>query len=375
MVRRTTLSQHVLQFARFLRQKNFNLGPDEVADALLGLEAIDWSSPDEFKLVLQGCFCKNFNQYLAFEKLYSAYWWELSKAVDAKTKDVAEEKQRPTAPAPPSLEVIKNWLHGNRVQEDELDLRQASADQVLSSADLSMLATDHQQGWAEVIRLMRRHVARKKARRMIKSRKVAQVDFRKVLKRSMQRGGEIHQFEFKKRKETKTHIVLICDVSKSMEMYSRFVIQMMYALQNSALKIHCFVFSTSLHSVTRSLKRQRLAEALDSLSQQVNEWSGGTQIGASIQQYIEEFGRKTLNKSSFTMIVSDGWDGGDIALLDTSLAKLKKRSQQLIWINPLANSESYNPQVLGMKTAMPYIDHLVPALDPQSLHRYLRPIL
>ena len=350
------------------------MGPDEVADALTGLEAIDWGNPDQFKYVLQGCFCKHFEQYLIFHKLYGDYWRELSKAVDAKYKDVEEERPRPTAPAPPSLEVIKNWLHGNRLQEDELDLRKASGEEVPGSADLSPLANDQQKGWEEVIRLMQQYVARKKARRMIKSRRAEQVDFRKILKKSMQRGGEIQQFEFKRRKESKTHIVLICDVSKSMEMYSKFIIQMMYAMQNSALKIHCYVFSTSLHSVSRSLRRQRLADALDGLSEQVNGWSGGTQIGTSIQQYLDDFGNKTLKRNTFSLIVSDGWDGGEVDILDRALAKLKKRSERLIWINPLANSQSFAPEVLGMKTALPYIDHLVPALDPHSLHRSLRHI-
>lgn len=369
------MSQHVVQFARFLRTKNFSVGPDEVADALLGLEAIDWSDSDQFKWVLRGCFCKDFDQILAFDKLYATYWRELARAVDSKYKDVEEEKPRPTTPAPPSIEVIKNWLHGNRLQEDELDLRKASADTVSSTADLSLLANDQQKGWQDVVRLMRRHVAKKKARRMVQSRKTAQVDFRKILKKSMAKGGEISHFEFKRRKEAKTHIVLICDVSKSMEMYSRFVIQMMYALQNSALKIHCYVFSTSLFSVTRSLKRQRLADALESVSRQVDEWSGGTQIGTSLQQYLEQYGKKTLKRNTFLMIVSDGWDGGDQPLLNRSMMRLRQRSDQLIWINPLANSESYDPQVLGMKTAIPHIDYLVPALDPGSLHRYLRQIL
>jgi len=176
---------------------------------------------------------------------------------------------------------------------------------------------------------------------------------------------------YKKRKVSKTNIVLLCDVSKSMELYSKFVIQMMYALQNSALRIHCFVFSTSLHSVSKTLKRQRLTDALEAISAQVDEWYGGTQIGGSLQQFMAQYGKKALTKNTFTFIVSDGWDGGDISVLESALQQLKNKSDQLVWVNPLATSTHYNPQVLGMQTAMPYIDHLIPALDASAFKKHL----
>ena len=191
----------------------------------------------------------------------------------------------------------------------------------------------------------------------------------------MQQGGEVGRFEYRKRKVSKTNIVLLCDISKSMELYSKFVIQMMYALQNSSLRIQCYVFSTSLYSVSRHFKRQSIQEALEAVSKQVEEWSSGTNIGASLDQFLTKYGKKSLRKNTFTFIVSDGWDAGDIEVLERSMQKLQKKSEQLIWINPLATNTHFDPQVLGMKTAMPYVDHLIPALDVTSLRQQLSQLL
>ncbi len=371
MKRQTSLSHHVVQFANYLRTKKFNIGPNEESDALIGLTIIDWSDPLQFKNALRASYCKDLHQTLQFDKLYTNYWAELRRAVDSKTKDIEEEKPKPAKKSPPSIQVIKNWLHGNQQQSEEQELRQASNDRLTTTADLHAYALDFSREWREIVYLMQRIVAKKKDRRMIRSRKPDQVDFRKILKKSMQQGGEISHFEYRKRKVSKTHIVLLCDISKSMELYSKFVIQMMYALQNSNLRIQCFVFSTSLYSVSKHFKRQDIREALETVSHQVEEWSGGTNIGFSLHQFLTKYGKKSLKKNTFTFIVSDGWDAGEIELLNQSMRKLQKKSEQLIWINPLATSTHFDPQVLGMKTAMPYIDHLIPALDIGSLKQQM----
>ncbi len=370
MKRQTALSHHVVQFARFLRSKQFNLGPNEEADALLGLTTINWHSPEQFKQVLKTTFCKAFEQTLVFDQLYFEYWAELAKAVDSKTKDVPQHTDKPKQSAP-SIQVIKQWLHGKHQPTEAHDIHKASADTLKGTANLMAVANDHTRQWREVVQLIQRYVAKKKTRRMVKSHKPAMVDFRTILKRSMLRGGDIHQLAYKKKKVSKTNIVLLCDVSKSMELYSKFVIQMMYALQNSSLRIHCYVFSTSLHAVSKTLKRQRLADALKAITDEVDEWHSGTQIGNSLQQFLTQHGKKVLTKNTFTFVVSDGWDGGNIKTLEHNLRQLKHKSEQLLWVNPLAPSSHFNPEVLGMKAAMPYIDHLVPALDVTSLKKHL----
>ena len=183
MKRQTSLSHHVVQFANYLRNRKFNIGPNEEADALEGLAIIDWSDPVQFKNVLKSSFCKDFHQTLQFDTLYGNYWSELRKAVDSKTKEVSEEKPKPVKKTAPSVQVIKNWLHGYRQQPEVQDLHQASEDRINSSMDLQSYAADFSREWREIVYLMQRIVAKKKDRRLVTSRKPDKVDFRKILKK------------------------------------------------------------------------------------------------------------------------------------------------------------------------------------------------
>lgn len=336
-----------------------------------GLTAIDWSGHLQFKEVQRAAFCKHFEQYQQFDNHYHKYWSELSKAVDSKSKQVAEEKPKQTKPKAPSIQVIKDWLHGNRETEKQ-EVHRASTESVSGAPDLSSLSEHHYREWQEVIKLIQRHVSRRKSRRYIKSKQVSQMDFRKVLKNSIIKGGEITEISFRKQKKRKVDLLLLCDVSRSMELYSRFMIQLMYVLQNSGIKIHCYVFSTELFPISHILKRQTLTEALSAISEEVEGWSGGTRIGESLTHFLSKHGRKAISSNTFTFILSDGWDAGNIESLDYAMHALQKRSKQLFWINPLAKSEAFNPQVLGMKAAMPYVDHFVPAMDVRSLQYELR---
>ncbi len=371
MKRQTALSSHIVQFARFLRSHQYNLGPEEEQDALTSLTSIDWSEPTQFKQALKTTFCKGFDQSITFDSLYSQYWSELTKAVDSKQKDVEEERPQPQQQVAPSIQVIKNWLHGHRDNQEEEDIRRASDEHGVANPDLAVFASGYQREWREVVLLLQRYVEKKKSRRRVHSRKPAELNYRKILRQSMLKGGEIHQFDFKKRKLNRTNILLFCDVSKSMELYSKFIIQMMYALQNSSLQIYCYVFSTRLQDISRRMRRERLSSALKGVSDQVADWSGGTLIGSSLEEFLEKHARKVLRKNTFSFIVSDGWDAGDIALLEKSLRRLKSRSEKLLWINPLAKTEDFQPRVMGMKAAMPYIDHLIPALNVSTLKRHL----
>lgn len=371
MLRQTSISHHIVQFARFLRTHKYAVGPEEEADALKGLTVIDWSDQRQFQEVQRAAFCKHFEQYRSFDNHYHDYWSELGRAVDSKTKQVPEDQPKRAKNKAPSIEVIKNWLHGNQ-EKELLDVHQASGEAVGSTPDLSSLSDHHYREWQEVIRLLQKHVASQKSRRYVSSKHIHQVDFRKILKTSILKGGEITHIAFRKPKKKRVNLLLLCDVSRSMESYSRFMLQLMYALQNSTIKIQCFAFSTALFPVSHLLKRQTLDEALEVITREVEGWSGGTRIGESLAVFIEKYGKKSLSRNTLTFILSDGWDAGDIEVLEVSMRKLHKKSRKLTWINPLAQSATYDPQVLGMKTAFPYIDHFIPAMNASTLQQHLK---
>jgi len=160
--------------------------------------------------------------------------------------------------------------------------------------------------------------------------------------------------------------VLVCDVSKSMEMFSNFTVQLLYAFQNSYRSIETFVFGTELHHVTRMLKHNSFKQVLNQLSDQVPDWSGGTRIGHCLNELIQGYGARLLHGKVIFLMISDGWDTGDIELLEQSMKYIKRRVKKLIWLNPQAGKPGFKPQVQGMVTALPYIDIFHGAHDVES---------
>ena len=167
-------------------------------------------------------------------------------------------------------------------------------------------------------------------------------------------------------------LVLLCDVSKSMDLYSRFLIQFIYAFQNVYRRIETFVFSTSLHRITETLRKEELYSALEQLSATVPDWSGGTKIGASFKQFVEQYGLKLVDSQTVVLIISDGWDTGEVDLLEDSMHFLHKHARNVIWLNPLKGSPGYQPATRGMQAALPHIDIFASAHNLNSLRKLVR---
>ncbi len=370
MNRQTSLTAHIVQFSSFLRRHGFSITVLEEEEILSSLLYIDWNKSQNFKLLLKSICCKNFRQYQRFDDLYSQYWSELHKAVDSKTKEKEDQQKNKPKQNAPSIESIKNWLHGNK-ELDETEIAKASELATEGQVSLSIEKNDNHKAWHEAIKLLQKQIANQPSRRYNVTNKTGMLNFRETLTNNMRFGGELVLLKFKKKKIRKTQIVLMCDVSKSMDLYSKFIIQMMYSLQNSKLKLNTFVFSTKLVNLSPILKGNDLDKTMSKINAQVDTWSSGTNIGDCFQELINEAGRKILTKRTFLFIVSDGWDGGDPKVLKQVMTQIKKKCNKIIWVNPLARNGEFVPEVVGMKTAMPFIDYLIPALDVEGFKRYL----
>jgi uncharacterized protein with von Willebrand factor type A (vWA) domain len=187
----------------------------------------------------------------------------------------------------------------------------------------------------------------------------------------MQFGGELLHRTYQKPKKDRVRLILICDVSKSMELYSRFFIQFMYAFQNIYKSIETFVFSMSLYRITDVLKERDFAKALEEAAMSVPAWSSGTQIGVSLQQFWQSYGERKIKPNDIVLIISDGWDTGDVEIIGESLENIHRKAGKVIWLNPLAGNPAYTPTTAGMAAALPYIDVFLPAHNAESLRNIL----
>jgi hypothetical protein len=238
---------------------------------------------------------------------------------------------------------------------------------IVSSAekDFSGFGADELQEIARLSRRIAKRLASRPSRRWKPVRRGSRVNLRGSLRASLRTGGELVDLSFKERKPKKTRLVVICDVSGSMDLYSRLLLQFIYALQNSLARVETFVFSTSLERITGHLKNRAYEKALESLTS-TRGWSGGTLIGPSLAAFNSTWSR-LVDRRTIVIVLSDGWDTGDPKTLSSALATITRRAGRLIWLNPLLGSPTYQALARGMQAALPHVDVFAPLHNLQSL--------
>jgi hypothetical protein len=192
---------------------------------------------------------------------------------------------------------------------------------------------------------------------------------RVMFRRSLATGGDVLDWVWRRPVRRPRALVVICDISGSMERHARVLLRFSQALAASTVRTEAFVFGTKLTRVTRLLRDRDRDRGLDRVADTVTDWSGGTRIGESFREFNQEWARRVLRSSAVVVVVSDGWDRGDPALVARETARLQRSCHRLIWLNPLASTQGYQPLAGGMSAAMPFIDDFVPAGTLASLER------
>ena len=328
ITRQTSLSKNIVHFCRFLRLKGFAVSIEEEILSLQSLQFIDYSNSEVFRLALNASICRNKTQLDGFDDLFHDFWKELDKAVDTKTKE--DTKNKTAFQQQPSYKAIKKWLHGNGNKEIE-EAATYSVQETLLRKDFSTVPEDEVDELMQTIRSIAKRLAAKTNRRYESSYKADMPDLRKTLRKNLRRGGELLDIVHRKPKRNRIKLVLLCDVSRSMELYSAFLIQFMYAFQQVYKRMETFVFSTSLKRITSLLKQKNFSEAMQLLSNENNGWSGGTRIGESLDAFVNEYGKKLIDSKTIVIILSDGWDTGNTELVKTNMEFLHAKSKKIIW--------------------------------------------
>ncbi len=182
--------------------------------------------------------------------------------------------------------------------------------------------------------------------------------------------GELTEWVWRRQIREPRQLVVLCDISGSMERHSRLLLRFVQALsRTSEVRTESFVFGTRLTRVTRLLKDRDRDRALERVAESVTDWAGGTRIGESFRDFNHRWARRTLRSSGIVIVVSDGWDRGDPALVAAETARLRRNCHRLVWLNPLASAPGYQPLAAGMRAAYPYIDDFLPAGTVASLER------
>ncbi|MFS4491401.1 vWA domain-containing protein [Maribacter sp. 2308TA10-17] len=368
----TELSANVVLLCRFLRKKSFNLTATEEADALTAISYLPINSEDYFREALRSVLTKSQFQQSKFNEYYYEFKDQLKKATDSKVKELPEEKEKPEKKTKAAqFDALKNWLNLSP-SEEEKEIAAFSDLEVLTRKDFLDLSEDEMRLMMRVLQKLARKMAHQKSRLRKKSKRRQQLDLKQTIRQNMRKGGEIQQLVFSEKKNRKLKLVLLCDVSRSMDLYSRFFIHLIYAFQNAYDKIETLVFSTALHKVSEILDNNEFDKAFRTISERVPHWSGGTTIGSCLQDFTQNYGHGMLDKKTIVLILSDGWDTGEPEVMKEAMKTIYKKSKKVIWLNPLAGSPDFSPEAIGMKTALPYIDVLASAHNLESLKQVLQ---
>jgi uncharacterized protein with von Willebrand factor type A (vWA) domain len=204
------------------------------------------------------------------------------------------------------------------------------------------------------------------------------LDLRRTLRRNLKYGGELLELAHRQPKRKPRPLVLICDVSGSMERYTRMLLHFIHSLAaygrftNNPFRVEAFLFATRLTRVTRYLDYRSIDQAVNEVAKAVPDWAGGTRIGETMKAFSFRWGRRVLGGGAVVLIISDGWDRGEPDLLAQEMARLQRSCHRLIWLNPLLGSPSYQPLTQGMQAALPYVDDFLPVHNLASLETLAR---
>jgi len=358
---------HLLQFARRLKEKGLPITPGRVMDAARSLELIELSLRQDFAEALRANFVSSRQQGAVFDALFDEFWSRMPEVLAQRIVPSEEG-----AAGEPSGETLLPQLQDDASPaEKEGDQGEKfttgySPQEVLMGKDFSELTPED---WGilerEFARLLSQLIMRVSRRREPASRG-REMDFRRSMKRAARQGGEWVELVRRRRKIRPLKIISICDVSGSMDASTRFILLFFHGLQQAFHRSETFVFSTRLTRITGFLKRNRWAAALKAIGERVQDWSGGTRIGQCLRIFNERYAKGLAAGSMIVILISDGWDRGDPGLLSSEMKRLKRRARRIIWMNPLLETPGYQPICLGMKAALPYIDHFIPASNLKS---------
>jgi uncharacterized protein len=363
------LAPAIVEFSRYLRTQGFSADLRQTMTALEAAQAINITNPRDLLPTLKTTLCSTPEEWEQFPNLFHAFWGETAPGARSASTG---QKRPPKDDSGTRREDSSVFLHStgnqNPVQEGTAKaVHGASALERLRKVDFSELPSEDLPQLEEIsLRLMRR-MSQRLSRKLVNSNRADRIDLRRTIRRSIALGGEPLVLAYKSRKTRKNKLVILLDVSGSMNFYSLFFLRFAYALQTHFQHVHTFLFSTNIVEISDLLRTRRLADSLRRLSHRPAGWSGGTKIGESLQHFNQRHGKKLLTRDTIFIILSDGWDTGEPDLLASQLRFAKRSVHKVLWLNPLLGLKDYQPITRGMAAALPFIDVFSPAHNLQSL--------
>jgi uncharacterized protein with von Willebrand factor type A (vWA) domain len=359
------------------------------------LDYIDITDQVDFYNTLKSSLLSRHEQEPIFNQMFDYYWFRRDKQGKKDNAPGTVKREERQMRLPPSerkrlaehlntsevrkelraemRETERRRKRENRDQDDDNDDTgnpqgtAYSAIERLMKKDFENFTWDEVQEAKKLMAEMRWNLGMRRTRRKAPVRSGSYPDMRRIVRRNLKYGAELLELTWRETKYKPRPLVIICDISGSMSLYSRLLLHFIHTISNGLMNVEAFVFGTRLTRITRQLKRRDVDDAVRDVSKTVQDWSGGTRIGDALHFFNHRWARRVLGRGAVVLIISDGWDRGDASVLQVEMDRLQHSCHRLIWLNPLLGSPDYRPLTIGMKTALPFIDDFLPAHNLDSL--------
>ncbi|MBT78606.1 MAG: VWA domain-containing protein [Gammaproteobacteria bacterium] len=362
------LLTHIVRFSRELGAAGIPINTANLIDLCRCFSYVDISCKRDFHAAARANLISSHDDFARFDRMFEAFWQKtVGEAVNQTNNDDPQDEDSVRKIAKERECVANNPDEEPAPGERQSSHIEYSPDEVLAKRDLGSLNSEELQQARRLMAKLLAVIANHRSRRRVPAHSGRVLDFRCMLRRSTLDGQDLCKLLYRQRRIRKTKLILLCDVSGSMERYSRFLIQFICALRHELPDVEVAVFSTRLTVLTPQLASQGSEETLRRFSDRVPDWAGGTDIGRCISAFNRHFAPQMLRSRTIVVILSDGWDRGDAGQMRTAIQDLRRNVQKLIWLNPLLGNEGYQPLCRGIKTALPHLDYFLPAHNLDSL--------
>ena len=365
------LLDNLLIFGRLLRHAGVDVHRGRLLDVVAALGHVNLGERAEVYHACRALLVHRHEQIALFDVAFASFWRE---------HDGREARHAPQpGESRASVVVFEDDLARDDVREA---LRRDAADDdapatpggLKTWSDLGGLANKDFAAFtsaetAEAADILSRLVwspGERQTRRWIRGHG-SRVDLRRTIADSVRTGGDVVELRRRTPRLRRRALVLLCDVSGSMERYSRMLLHFAHAVTKRRHRVEAFLFATQLTRITRQLRASRADVALAAVSQSVPDWSGGTRIGGAVREFHQRWSRRVLSGGPVVLLISDGWDRGDPGELRDQIARLQRSCHRLVWLNPLIGTADYAPLTRGLQAALPFVDDFLPVRTLSNL--------
>jgi uncharacterized protein with von Willebrand factor type A (vWA) domain len=373
-------SGHILHnlmlFGEVLRRLGLDFGSSNMLDLVRATEDVSLGRKQDFRYAARCLLVHRKQDLPLFDEAFQVFWRRPATGQSPLDLRSMGEERRYRTP-----QIIPPALSDSNADEDESDSQEKqpavdlsrtySAREVLREKDFADFTPAEMSQAREMMAELSWDLGRRRTRRLIPG-EGASLDLRRTFRRNLKYGGELLELARRQTNDKPRPLVLICDVSGSMERYTRMLLHFIHTIAGGWGRVEAFLFATRLTRITRFLGYRRVDQAVREVARTVPDWAGGTRIGEALKTFNFRWSRRVMRNGAVVLIISDGWDRGEPELLSREMARLQRSCHRIIWLNPLLGSPSYQPLTQGMQAALPYVDDFLPVHNLNSLEALAR---